>query len=401
MAHRIAIGSQRTQNAATLFRPTAIHVSSDLSQLRSQIDRLDDELIQLLAQRARLTASVGQYKIAHGLPLYVPEREAELLAARREKASAARVNPDLVEDVLRRVMRESYSTQEARFPATGDLARPVVIVGGGGALGRCLGTFFERSGYTLRTLEKDDWDQAQSLLADASLVLMAVPIDRTCAVIRALPLLPADCVLADVTSIKSAPLQAMLDSHAGPVVGLHPMFGPDVKSLAKQVIVVCHGRDQAQYQWLIDQMNLWGAVLREEPPEQHDRAMALIQAMRHFTSMVYGVFLQQQGANLQELMRLSSPIYRLELAMVGRLFAQSPVLYADIIMAATRLPNLLADYRQVLDDLLQLVRDGQRDALIERFNHTQGYFGDLAPALLRESSELLRKAHDSRDPGRG
>lgn len=27
--------------------------------------------------------------------------------------------------------------------------------------------------------------------------------------------------------------------------------------------------------------------------------------------------------------------------------------------------------------------------------------GELAPALLRESSELLRKAHDSRDPARG
>ena len=180
------------------------------------------------------------------------------------------------------------------------------------------------------------------------------------------------------------------------------MFGPDVKSLAKQVIVVCHGRDQTHYQWLLDQMSPVGrGASGGIRPSIDDRAMALIQAMRHFTSMVYGVFLQQQGANLQELMRLSSPIYRLELAMVGRLFAQSPVLYADIIMAATSLPNLLADYRQTLDELLQPVREGKRDALIERFNHTQGYFGDLAPVLLRESSELLRKAHDSRDPGRG
>lgn len=376
-------------------------MSSDLSGLRAQIDRIDGELIQLLAQRARMTAAVGEHKSAHGLPLYVPERETELLAARREAAAAAQVSPDLVEDVLRRVMRESYATQDARFPATGDLSRPVVIVGGHGAVGRCLGTFFARSGYPLRTLEKDDWGHAREALADAALVLVAVPIDRTCAVIRALPELPADCVLADVTSIKAAPLQAMLDRHAGPVVGLHPMFGPDVGNLAKQVIVVCHGRGQPQYRWLLEQMAVWGAVLRDESPVQHDRAMVLIQAMRHFTSMAYGAFLQRQGADLQELLRLSSPIYRLELAMVGRLFAQSPALYADIIMAAAHLPELLGDYRQTLDDLLQLVRDGQRDALIERFHDVQGYFGELAPALLRESSELLRKAHDSRDPVRG
>src|SRR3546814_11779577 len=66
------------------------NVSSDLSGLREQIDRIDGELIQLLAQRARMTAAVGEHKSAHGLPLYVPERETELLAARREAAAEDR-----------------------------------------------------------------------------------------------------------------------------------------------------------------------------------------------------------------------------------------------------------------------------------------------------------------------
>lgn len=376
-------------------------VTSTLSDLRAQIDRVDDELVAVLARRAQLTAAVGEHKTRHRLPLYVPEREAQLLAARRERAAAAGLDPALMEDILRRVMRESYASQETDFPCAGDRSRPVVVVGGAGALGRCLSSFFVRSGYTVRTLEKDDWEQAPALLANAGLVLVAVPIERTCAVIASLPTLPHDCILADVTSVKQAPLQAMLAAHAGPVLGLHPMFGPDVQSLAKQVVVVCPGRDDARCRWLLDQFGIWGAVLREELPERHDRAMELIQAMRHFTSMVYGIFLQRQDADLQELMRLSSPIYRLELAMVGRLFAQSPVLYADIIMAAAGLPALLEQYRSVLDDLLQRVREHQRDALIADFNSARAYFGDLAPALLRESSELLRKAHDARDPSLG
>lgn len=376
-------------------------MTSDLSNLRTQIDQIDDELVSVLARRAQLTRAVGEHKTRHGLSLYVPAREAELLAARRATAAAAGLDPDLMEDILRRVMRESYASQESDFPASGDRRRPVVVVGGRGALGRCLASFFARSGYVLRTLEKDDWEQAPALLADAGLVLIAVPIENTCAVIANLPSLPPDCLLADVTSIKQAPLQAMLAAHPGPVVGLHPMFGPDVRSLAKQVVVVCPGRDSARSQWLLDQFGIWGAVLREEPPQRHDRAMELIQAMRHFTSMVYGIFLQRQEADLQELMRLSSPIYRLELAMVGRLFAQSPALYADIIMAAAGLPALLESYRGVLDDLLVRVRERQREALIEDFQSARAYFGELAPALLRESSELLRKAHDARDPNLG
>lgn len=373
-------------------------MTSPLADLRIQIDQTDDELVAVIARRATLTAAVGALKSRHGLPLYVPEREAQLLAARRENAAAAGLDPDLIEDILRRVMRESYSTQESDFPAAGDRSRAVVILGGAGALGGCLASFFTRSGYNVRIFEKDDWPQASVLLADAGLVLVAVPIEHTCAVIAKLPKLPDDCILADITSIKQAPLAAMLAVHTGPVLGLHPMFGPDIKSLAKQVVVVCPGRDSERCQWLIDQFSIWGSVLREEKPDRHDRAMELIQAMRHFTSMVYGIFLQRENADLDELMRLSSPIYRLELAMVGRLFAQSPELYADIIMAADGLPALLDQYRGVLDDLLKRVREKQRDELIGDFNEAREYFGELAPAMLRESSELLRKAHDAHDP---
>jgi chorismate mutase/prephenate dehydrogenase len=374
-------------------------VSASLSELRTQIDQLDQRLIALLAERASLTRAVGEYKHRNRLPLYVPEREAQLLGERREQARAAGLDPALLEDILRRVMRDSYASQQSQFPATGNTERPVVIVGGGGALGQLLSSFFERSGYPVQVLEKDDWAQAPAWFANAGLVLMAVPIEHTCAIIRALPALPADCILADITSIKRAPLAAMLQTHRGPVVGLHPMFGPDVGNLAKQVVVVCHGRDPQRCQWLLEQFTVWGAVLREEQPERHDRAMVLIQAMRHFSSMVYGIFLQREGADLHELMRLSSPIYRLELAMVGRLFAQNPALYADIILAAEHLPELIGHYRQTLDALLAMVREGNRDALIAEFNSASAWFGELAPALLHESADLLRKAHDARDPG--
>ncbi|PIQ36892.1 MAG: bifunctional chorismate mutase/prephenate dehydrogenase [Lysobacterales bacterium CG17_big_fil_post_rev_8_21_14_2_50_64_11] len=374
-------------------------MTASLFELRTQIDQLDQRLIALLGERATLTRAVGEYKHRHGLPLYAPEREAQLLGARREQARAAGLDPALLEDILRRVMRDSYASQQAQFPATGDSSRAVVIVGGGGALGQLLSGLFARSGYPVHVLEKDDWAQAPAWFANAGLVLLAVPIEHTCAIIRALPALPADCVLADITSIKRAPLNAMLESHPGPVVGLHPMFGPDVGNLAKQVVVVCHGRDPQRCQWLLEQFTVWGAVLREEQPERHDRAMVLIQAMRHFSSMVYGVFLQREGADLHELMRLSSPIYRLELAMVGRLFAQNPALYADIILAAEHLPDLIDQYRHTLDALLAMVRDADRAALIAQFNDTSAFFGDLAPALLHESADLLRKAHDARDPG--
>ncbi|GAM77143.1 chorismate mutase I [Vibrio ishigakensis] len=149
-----------------------------------------------------------------------------------------------------------------------------------------------------------------------------MPINLTESVIDKLSNLPQDCILCDLTSIKQKPLEAMMKVHQGPVVGLHPMFGPDVPSLAKQVIVHCEGRDAEQYQWLLDQFGIWGASLCPMDAEQHDNGMTLIQALRHFTSFAYGLHLSQENPDIDTLLKLSSPIYRLELAMVGRLFAQ-------------------------------------------------------------------------------
>ena len=105
---------------------------AELTALRDQIDEVDKALLSLLAKRLELVAEVGEVKSQYGLPIYVPEREAAMLASRREEAAALGVPPDLIEDVLRRVMRESYSSENDKgFKTLHPNLRPVVIVGGG------------------------------------------------------------------------------------------------------------------------------------------------------------------------------------------------------------------------------------------------------------------------------
>ncbi len=57
-----------------------------------------------------------------------------MLASRRKEAAALGVPPDLIEDVLRRVMRESYSSENDKGSKPAPNLRPVVIVGGGGQM---------------------------------------------------------------------------------------------------------------------------------------------------------------------------------------------------------------------------------------------------------------------------
>ncbi|WP_421216244.1 bifunctional chorismate mutase/prephenate dehydrogenase [Aeromonas enteropelogenes] len=379
-------------------------MAEELNALRDKIDAVDKQLIDLLAARLALVGEVGEVKSRHGLPIYAPDREASMLARRRAEAETLGVPGDLIEDVLRRVMRESYilesaSDKEHHFKCMKPDLGKVVIIGGQGQLGRLFGNLFSLSSYRVETIEQEDWPRADEILADAGLVMVAVPIDITCQIIDRLGNLPARCLLVDVTSVKEAPLEHMLAVHKGPVLGLHPMFGPDVASLAKQVIVCCQGRDGAASQWLLDQMTIWGARLQQVEAKAHDEAMTLIQALRHFATFAYGWHLSREQANIDRLLNLSSPIYRLELAMVGRLFAQDPHLYADIILSSPQNLAMIRRYYQNFGEVLGLLEQGDRAGFIDAFSQVSGFFGEHAQQFLRESRTLLAQANDRRHHG--
>ncbi|MBY7661156.1 bifunctional chorismate mutase/prephenate dehydrogenase [Vibrio cyclitrophicus] len=368
----------------------------ELNELRDQIDAVDKQMLDLLAQRLALVEKVGEVKSEHGLPIYVPEREAAMLASRRQEAEKIGVPPQLIEDILRRTMRESYASEkDSGFKCLNPELRSVVIVGGNGQLGGLFGRMFKLSGYEVKILGSQDWDKADEILENAGLVVVTVPIHLTEGVIAKLGNLPSDCILCDLTSIKSKPLQAMMNMHQGPVVGLHPMFGPDVPSLAKQVIVYSDGRGSESYQWLLNQFGIWGASLCQMDAAEHDHGMTLIQALRHFTSFAYGLHLSKENPNIDQLLKLSSPIYRLEIAMVGRLFAQDPNLYGDIILSSDENIEMIRRFHSRFGEALEILDGKDKAKFVDSFNQVSDWFGDYSQQFLQESQNLLKQAHDS------
>lgn len=368
----------------------------ELSGLRDEIDAVDKQILALLAQRLALVEKVGEVKSQHGLPIYAPDREAAMLASRRAEAEKIGVPPQLIEDILRRTMRESYASEkDSGFKCLNPELRSVVIVGGNGQLGRLFGRMFTLSGYQVKVLGSQDWPNADEILHNAGMVVVTVPIHLTQGVIDKLGNLPHDCILCDLTSIKSKPLQAMMAIHSGPVVGLHPMFGPDVPSLAKQVIVYCDGRGEEQYQWLLKQFSIWGASLCQIDAKEHDQGMTLIQALRHFTSFAYGLHLSRENPNLDKLLTLSSPIYRLELAMVGRLFAQDPNLYGDIILSSQENIEMIKRFHRSFGEALEILEGKDKQAFVDSFNKVSEWFGDHSQQFMNESQNLLKQANDA------
>lgn len=58
----------------------------DLQELRTQIDKIDDQLVHLFVQRMAVSAQVAAYKKEHGLPVLMPAREQDKLRSLGEIA---------------------------------------------------------------------------------------------------------------------------------------------------------------------------------------------------------------------------------------------------------------------------------------------------------------------------
>jgi chorismate mutase/prephenate dehydrogenase len=372
---------------------TPVSTKPSLDHLRTQIDSIDQQLVDLLAQRRRVVQQVIEVKQQHDLPTFHPAREENLISARRAQATQAGLDPDYVEDLFRTMLRHSRVGQLNTLGRRG--VRPgakVLIVGGLGNMGRFLASWFRHSDYDVRILDCDDWPQVQSLASGIDLCILAVPIDITPAVAAQIaPHLPPACVLADITSLKLKPLEAMLKAHAGPVVGLHPLFGPATTTMDKQIVVVSPGRQVEQCQWVLDQFTLWGNVLVETGAAEHDQIMSIVQSLRHFATFTFGQFLCSRGVPILRTLELSSPIYRLELAMVGRLFAQNPEMYAEIIFATPERQALLKDFIESLQQNLSLVERGDKAEFVTRFRKVAEWFGPFGEQAMRESTFLVEK----------
>lgn len=85
-----------------------------LSELRDQIDRIDDRLLELLAERVRVALRIGELKSEGGLPVYDPERERSIYLRLCQRAMAP-LTPDVVRRVFERIVDETrWAEQRAK-----------------------------------------------------------------------------------------------------------------------------------------------------------------------------------------------------------------------------------------------------------------------------------------------
>ena len=367
-----------------------------LKQHRIEIDRIDEQILDLLQKRNEISRDVIKRKIEKQLPVFVANREIEKTRSFRNKAAERDLDPEWAEDFLRMIMAASRASQSAEtFPRSTEKPMKILFVGGEGGMGKLYRKIASRSGHETYSIDKANWHELEAMAPELDMAIVTVPINITPDVIRRVSKkLKKETIIADFTSNKSGPLKVMLESHVGPVIGLHPMHGPDVPNLSKQLMVVSPGRDAEKAGWFIEQCKLWGMRIIEADPEEHDHVMNLVQGLRHYVALLHGSFMKKYDLNPKEMLDYSSPIYRAELMMTGRIFAQDAGLYADIVFSNEERRNLLLRFFEHHTKLAEMVKNDDKEGFIKEFEAVTDFFGSFATQALEESSYLINRLAD-------
>ncbi|NDJ18219.1 bifunctional chorismate mutase/prephenate dehydrogenase [Myxacorys almedinensis] len=340
-----------------------------------QLQQIDQGLITLLSERISILAALGvplmQEQISHYKSLLMQVGVSECVWS----------------SIVISSMAALASTPPLSYEG---VPRNITVVGGRGIMGRFFTDRLVAAGHHVSILEYDGWDQADRLLGDADLVLICVPFKGTLAVIQKVaPYLSPTAILADIASTKVSTVQAMLDSHPGPVVGLHPMFGPGVNSFLSQNVVVCPGRKPNACQWFLNLIEAEGGKLITCTAEEHDRMMVAVQAIRHFATFSLGVFLAEEGISIDRSLDFASPIYRTEINLINRLFAQDASLYIDIMLASPDRCEAITRLTKTSDRLANLLAQENRTALMAEFEVARETFRDDSNRALKESNYII------------
>ena len=169
--------------------------------------------------------------------------------------------------------------------------------------------------------------------AESDIVIVSVPVENTPQVIAEVaPCMKEGSLLMDIASVKTEAVSAML-KHAPQdveLVSLHPMFGPRIRDVRGQVVILIPVRTGKWFSLVKGFLEKKGFEVVETSVQNHDRMMSIVQGLTHFTSMVFAGVIREMNIDLKQSRRFSSPVYNVFLPIVYRVICQNPELYAQL-----------------------------------------------------------------------
>ncbi len=83
----------------------------NIDDIRERIDAIDDELLRLFNERAKLALEIGRVKKSQGLPIHIPSREEQIIT-RVQQDNPGPLSPSSIARLYQQLIHESRTLEE-------------------------------------------------------------------------------------------------------------------------------------------------------------------------------------------------------------------------------------------------------------------------------------------------
>ncbi len=237
----------------------------------------------------------------------------------------------------------------------------VGIIGGTNGMGKWFADLLKKEDCTVYVCGRKTKLGINDLARLCNVIVVSVPIPVTLDIIKQVgPLLSKDALLMDLTSLKKEPVKLMLANSKAEVIGCHPLFGPQLKSLSGQNVILCPARGKKWLGWVKNVFRQNKMAVWESTPQKHDKMMAIVQALNHLNTISLGMAIARTNVTLAEISKYSTPIFRTRVDIINKVFMQNPELYIDIITKNPEVGKILDIYEKSLQEIRNKIKSGNR-----------------------------------------
>lgn len=281
----------------------------------------------------------------------------------------------------------------------------IAVIGGTRGLGRWIANFLAQKGLdvtiTGRNITEGElvskkigtgYTNNNAMAAETSdVVIISVPIQTTPKIIEELaPIMKPGSLLMDVTSVKeeSSKLMEKYAAESVEVVPTHPMFGPRIRSLDGQVVVLTPSTDGSWYSKVYEFLENENTRIIVTTPEIHDRMMSIVQGLTHFAYVSIAATIERLDIDIKESRKFASPIYNLMLDTIARITAQNPYLVYSIQTSNKYIKESHETFNETFNELKNMIAEGDEEGFVHVMSNAAKHIDDLESALGRSDKAI-------------
>ncbi len=281
----------------------------------------------------------------------------------------------------------------------------IVIIGGTRGLGMWIASFLKEKGFQVTITSRDELSgnaiskkldvkyssDNQKVAGESDIVIISVPIESTESVIKQVaPHMSKGSLLMDVTSVKEKPAILMHEYLAEGAYFLpsHPMFGPRVRSLEGQVIVLTPLQESEWFETIFKFLEDHKARVLVTTPEKHDEMMSVVQVLTHFAYISISSAIKKLNLDIKESRKFASPIYNLMLDIISRIVAQNPYLVYSIQTQTDYAYQAREIFMETINELNDMLINNNQTKFVNAMSSAAKNMDDIEAALGRSDKVI-------------